>query len=92
MGDMVQVITLGNPKTSTNAELRRDIRELERLSAERKAELNARKARAAEEAERYPDSRSIERRQRMSPYDRTKAAVYATGNKWAIENFEATHS
>lgn len=27
----------------------------------------------------------------MSPYERTKAAVYATGNKWAIENFHATH-
>lgn len=28
---------------------------------------------------------------RMSSYERTKAAVYATGNKWAIENFHATH-
>ena len=28
---------------------------------------------------------------RMSHYERTKAKVYATGNKWAIENFEATH-
>ena len=27
----------------------------------------------------------------MDPYDRTRAAVYATGNKWAIENFNATH-
>ena len=27
----------------------------------------------------------------MSSYERTKAAVYATGNKWAIENFHATH-
>lgn len=27
----------------------------------------------------------------MSPYERTRAAVYATGNKWAIENFNATH-
>ena len=26
-----------------------------------------------------------------SPYERAKAAVYATGNKWAIENFHATH-
>ena len=25
------------------------------------------------------------------PYERTRAAVYATGNKWAIENFNATH-
>lgn len=29
---------------------------------------------------------------RMSPYERTRAAVYATGNRWAIENFEATHN
>lgn len=28
---------------------------------------------------------------RESAYDRTKAQVYATGNKWAIENFHATH-
>ena len=28
---------------------------------------------------------------RPSPYERTRAAVYATGNKWQIENFEATH-
>lgn len=29
---------------------------------------------------------------KMSPYERTRAQVYATGNKWAIENFEATHN
>ena len=28
---------------------------------------------------------------RESAYDRTKREVYATGNKWAIENFHATH-
>lgn len=28
---------------------------------------------------------------RPSAYERTKAEVYATGNKWAIENFHATH-
>ena len=27
-----------------------------------------------------------------SPYERTKRAVYATGNRWAIENFNATHN
>lgn len=27
----------------------------------------------------------------MSHYERTRAMVYATGNKWAIENFNATH-
>ncbi len=26
-----------------------------------------------------------------SPYERTRSAVYATGNRWAIENFNATH-
>jgi hypothetical protein len=29
---------------------------------------------------------------RLSPYERTRRAVYATGNKWAIENFHATHN
>ena len=28
---------------------------------------------------------------RETPYERTKRQVYATGNKWAIENFHATH-
>lgn len=27
-----------------------------------------------------------------SPQERTRRAVYATGNKWAIENFNATHN
>ena len=27
-----------------------------------------------------------------TPQERLKAKAYATGNKWAIENFEATHS
>ena len=27
----------------------------------------------------------------MNPYARTRAAVYAGGNKWQIENFNATH-
>lgn len=26
-----------------------------------------------------------------NPYERTRNLVYATGNKWAIENFNATH-
>lgn len=34
---------------------------------------------------------SSDNRRRESAYDRTKAQVYATGNKWAIENFHATH-
>lgn len=28
---------------------------------------------------------------RMSPQERVRQAVYATGNRWAIENFENTH-
>ena len=28
---------------------------------------------------------------RETPYERTKREVEATGNKWAIENFHATH-
>ena len=32
-----------------------------------------------------------EKVRRQTPYERTKAQVYATGNKWAIENFHATH-
>lgn len=27
----------------------------------------------------------------LSPYERCRNAVYATGNKWAIENWNATH-
>lgn len=27
----------------------------------------------------------------LTPFERTRNAVYATGNKWAIENFNATH-
>jgi hypothetical protein len=30
-------------------------------------------------------------RKNPSPYEKTKNEVYATGNKWAIENFNATH-
>lgn len=29
---------------------------------------------------------------KTSHYEKVKAQVYATGNKWAIENFEATHN
>ena len=28
---------------------------------------------------------------RASPYERIQARVQATGNRWAIENFKATH-
>lgn len=29
---------------------------------------------------------------KMSPQEKTRAAVYATGNRWAIENFNASHN
>lgn len=31
-------------------------------------------------------------RRREGPAERTRRAVQATGNRWAIENFDATHS
>lgn len=27
----------------------------------------------------------------LTPYERCRNVVYATGNRWAIENFNATH-
>ena len=38
-----------------------------------------------------PVKQKSEPRTRSTPYERTRAAVHATGNKWAIENFNATH-
>ena len=32
-----------------------------------------------------------ERNYRESPFERNERRVYATGNKWAIENWKATH-
>lgn len=32
------------------------------------------------------------RERKPTPYERTRDAVYATGNKWAKENFDATHN
>lgn len=92
MKDMVVVITLHDAGTATNAQIREDIRELDNLLKERKNELSKRNAKYVASAERYPDSRQVEQSQRHDPYARTRAAVYATGNRWAIENFEATHS
>ena len=31
-------------------------------------------------------------KRKLTPYERTKRQVYATGNKYAIENFNATHN
>ena len=38
--------------------------------------------------EKFGDARVVS----VGPAERTRQAVYATGNRWAIENFEATHS
>lgn len=38
------------------------------------------------------DEPKKEPQHRMSPYERTRAAVSATGNRCAIENFNATHN
>lgn len=45
-----------------------------------------------EKKEEKNGNRSRKMKKTESPYERTRAAVYASGNKWAIENFEATHS
>lgn len=34
---------------------------------------------------------NVKTRYIASPYEMARARVYATGNKWAIENFNATH-
>ena len=49
---------------------------------------------SVEEGERAASAAGKKKRgrpRRLSPYERTKAQVHATGNRWAIENFEATH-
>lgn len=44
-----------------------------------------------DERQRFGDLRNERRTTIGTPYERTRAAVYARGNKWQIENFEATH-
>jgi len=34
---------------------------------------------------------TVDEIRRLSPQERTRRDVYRTGNKWAIENFNATH-
>ena len=38
-----------------------------------------------------PERRPEPQGRKLTPQERTRAQVYATGNKWAIENYEATH-
>ena len=42
-----------------------------------------------EEVEEVKEERTYSRP--LTPYERCRNAVYATGNRWAIENFNATH-
>lgn len=42
--------------------------------------------------EREPEEERRQEARKPSPQERTRQAVYATGNKWAIENFKATHN
>ena len=44
----------------------------------------------AEEERREKEAKNAQTT-RLSSYERTRNAVYATGNRWAIENFNATH-
>ena len=81
---MIEVISMTKPKDASNRQLREDIRELRRMEKERHARYD--------KSTDYPDSHVREKRSRHDPYSRTKAAVYTTGNRWAIENFEATHN
>ena len=48
----------------------------------------------ADDAEDAEENKVVEKEYRvrpMTPYERCRSAVYATGNRWAIENFNATH-
>lgn len=38
-----------------------------------------------------PEARQSRRKIVVDHIERTRSKVYATGNRWAIENFEATH-
>lgn len=50
-------------------------------------------ARVVSIVEKLPEQLRIRPPQRGAGLaERTRQAVYATGNRWAIENFEATHS
>ena len=45
-----------------------------------------------EEERRMQAKIASQQPKRLTPYERTRAQVYASGNKWAIENFNATHN
>ena len=47
---------------------------------------------ALEDFRIHQKKQTVKKGRKMTPQDRTRAQVYGSGNKWAIENFEATHS
>ena len=44
-----------------------------------------------EEGMSSPEARQSHRKVKVDHFDRTRSKVYSTGNKWVIENFNATH-
>lgn len=78
---------------SDGAKADKDKVELEGLRAENRI-LNERVERLAAQVERLTrraaDNAATEIRP-QTPQERSKAAVYATGNKWAIERWNSTH-
>lgn len=55
-------------------------------------ENDKRKADAASNRVFEKTEESTARERRLSPQERTRCAVVATRNKWAMENFNATHN
>ena len=44
-----------------------------------------------EEGMTSPEARQSHRKVKVDHFERTRSRVYSTGNKWSIENFNATH-
>ena len=46
-----------------------------------------------DETEQKIETKEVEKEyvKPLTPYERCRNSVYATGNRWAIENFNATH-
>ena len=63
--------------------------DLDRQLNSMRTDLEEEERRAERKADYEADMHKYGRR--PTPYERTRAAVYATGNRWAIENFNATH-
>lgn len=53
-------------------------------------EQNGRKSATNQESEKAVKDMINDRK--STPYERTRNAVYSTGNKWAKENFDAIHN